>query len=91
MKNNTERAVLFAAAEDNLEMEHFFPAAVQTITPSQSAFSGSNTVAEVERQAIMATLENTGQNRTQAAKILDISVKTLRNKLKQYGVENANV
>jgi DNA-binding NtrC family response regulator len=90
MKNNTERAVLFAAAEDTLEMEHFFPAAVQTITPSQNAFTGSATIAEVERQAIMATLENTGQNRTQAAKILDISVKTLRNKLKQYGMSNAN-
>ncbi len=90
MKNNAERAVLFATTGDTLEMEHFFPPAVQSMTPSQSSFTGTTSIAEVERQAIMATLENTGQNRTQAAKILDISVKTLRNKLKLYGMENAN-
>jgi DNA-binding NtrC family response regulator len=43
------------------------------------------TVADMERELIMRTLEYSSQNRTQAAKVLDISVRTLRNKLKEYG------
>ncbi|MEW6501669.1 MAG: sigma-54-dependent transcriptional regulator [Thermodesulfobacteriota bacterium] len=39
---------------------------------------------EVERQMIMQALEKTGDNRTHAAKILGISVRTLRNKLNEY-------
>lgn len=89
MKNNTERAVLFATNSDEMRMEHFFPPEPAGATSSKVRFAGTATVAEVEREAIMATLDRTGQNRTQAAKILDISVKTLRNKLKSYGIEHA--
>jgi DNA-binding NtrC family response regulator len=38
----------------------------------------------MEREAILETLKQTGGNRTQTAKILGISVRTLRNKLKEY-------
>ncbi len=43
-------------------------------------------LAEVEKRQIFAALEKTNQNRTQAAKLLGISVRTLRNKLSEYGV-----
>jgi two-component system response regulator FlrC len=39
---------------------------------------------EVERQMIMQALQKTGDNRTHAARILGISVRTLRNKLNEY-------
>ncbi len=39
---------------------------------------------EVERLMIMKGLERTGGNRTQAAELLGISVRTLRNKLNEY-------
>jgi two-component system response regulator FlrC len=42
------------------------------------------TVAEVERGLIIDTLHEAGGNRTHAAVILGISIRTLRNKLKQY-------
>ncbi len=42
------------------------------------------TVAEVERSLIIDTLDHCLGNRTHAAKILGISIRTLRNKLKQY-------
>ena len=42
------------------------------------------TVAEVERDLIIDTLDHCLGNRTHAAKILGISIRTLRNKLKQY-------
>jgi len=45
---------------------------------------------EVERELIRVTLEACGQNRTQAAKLLGISVRTLRNKLNEYGMSSGD-
>lgn len=41
-------------------------------------------VAEVERSLILATLRQTEGNRTHAAHMLGISIRTMRNKLKEY-------
>ncbi len=49
------------------------------------------TVAEVERDLIIETLHHTLGNRTHAANILGISIRTLRNKLKQYMDEGVAV
>ena len=43
------------------------------------------TLAEVERLLIVDTLRHTLGNRTHAASILGISIRTLRNKLREYG------
>jgi len=51
--------------------------------PMVSALVGS-TVAEVEQQLILDTLSHCLGNRTHAANILGISIRTLRNKLKEY-------
>jgi DNA-binding protein Fis len=42
-------------------------------------------VADVEQQLILDTLTHCFGNRTHAANILGISIRTLRNKLKEYG------
>ncbi len=41
-------------------------------------------VASVERDLILATLDRTGGNRTHAAAILGLSIRTIRDKLAQY-------
>jgi transcriptional regulator of acetoin/glycerol metabolism len=42
------------------------------------------TLAELEKQHIFAALDHCKGNRTHAAKILDVSIRTLRNKLHEY-------
>lgn len=42
---------------------------------------------EMEKQHILRALERTGGNRTQAAALLKISIRTLRNKLHQYRID----
>lgn len=49
------------------------------------------TIADVERQMILNTLDHCLGNRTHAANILGISIRTLRNKITQYRDEGVNI
>ncbi|HCX67795.1 sigma-54 dependent transcriptional regulator [Parvibaculum sp.] len=49
------------------------------------------TVAEVEQDLILQTLDHCLGNRTHAANILGISIRTLRNKLKEYGEQGVPI
>ncbi|WP_027134280.1 sigma-54-dependent transcriptional regulator [Geminicoccus roseus] len=59
-------------------------------TPAVPALVG-RTVAEVERGLIIETLQRSSGNRTRAAVTLGISIRTLRNKLRQYAIEGARI
>src|SRR5271170_7866602 len=52
-------------------------------------FPVGTTVDAMERELILQTLNATGNNKTRAADLLGISLKTLHNKLKEYGTERA--
>jgi len=56
-------------------------------TPEGGSLQAGQSVSEMERKLIMATLDQTSGNRTHAAKLLGISLRTLRNKLREYRVE----
>jgi DNA-binding NtrC family response regulator len=58
------------------------PAAVEKDT---IRFHIGTTVEDAEKGLILRTLEHTRNNKTRAAEILGISLKTLHNKLKEYG------
>jgi DNA-binding NtrC family response regulator len=65
-------------------------AAVPVAPPPQDEmdavkFQIGTTVEEAEKGLILRTLEHTRNNKTRAAEILGISLKTLHNKLKEYG------
>lgn len=62
----------------------------QAVEVAETAgFQAGQSVDEMERKLIMTTLEQTNGNRTHAAKLLGISLRTLRNKLREYRVEEA--
>jgi DNA-binding NtrC family response regulator len=61
------------------------PAAVVPDSPDSVHFQIGTTVEEAEKGLILRTLEHTRNNKTRAAEILGISLKTLHNKLKEYG------
>jgi DNA-binding NtrC family response regulator len=52
-------------------------------------FPVGTTVDAMERELILQTLGATGNNKTRAAELLAISLKTLHNKLKEYGGDRA--
>ncbi len=59
-----------------------------SVESAESAgLQAGQSVDEMERKLIMTTLEQTNGNRTHAAKLLGISLRTLRNKLREYRVE----
>jgi DNA-binding NtrC family response regulator len=49
------------------------------------------TVDEIERELVLQTLARCDGNRTRAARVLGISVRTLRNKIRQYSGQGIDV
>ncbi|MDF1791353.1 MAG: sigma-54 dependent transcriptional regulator [Thalassobaculaceae bacterium] len=67
------------------------PASSAPATAGETGALVGRTVADVERHLIIDTLSHCLGNRTHAANILGISIRTLRNKVKQYTDEGFNV
>ena len=95
LENTMHRAVLMAVGDSISEDAIIL---TESMEASESAKNGGNgddfvgrTVADVEKNLIINTLKHTLGNRTHAANILGISIRTLRNKLKQYMEEGENV
>lgn len=84
LQNLIERLVLTCDSE-MIEPNHL-PLDVQESVLHQGLEAGM-TLSEAERLLILKTLEHTSQNRTKAADILGISIRTLRNKLNEYRKE----
>jgi DNA-binding NtrC family response regulator len=94
LRNTLERAIIVCDGA-MIEMKHLAPGFGQVVprAPVQEAnavrLGVGTTVAEAERLLILKTLEATNNNKTRAAEMLGISLKTLHNKLKEYGAQGA--
>jgi len=95
MRNTLERAIIVCDGAV-VETKHLPPGFGQSSLRS-SAEDGDTvhlgvgtTVEEAEKRLILKTLESTNNNKTRAAEILGISLKTLHNKLKEYGSATAD-
>jgi DNA-binding NtrC family response regulator len=54
--------------------------------PDQSLLQAGTPIRELERQLLETTLQLTGGNRTHAAEMLGISLRTIRNKIREFGL-----
>jgi DNA-binding NtrC family response regulator len=97
LRNVLERAVIMAG-EGAIQMAHLpydFGVSVgsrppaQVFEPDTVRLSVGTTVSDAEKALIQVTLQHTKNNKTRAAEILGISLKTLFNKLKEYGASEA--
>src|SRR6187397_686689 len=98
LENAMHRAVLIAASEAigpesiiapdgaRLEEQRAAPAVAHATFAAETVTRAlvGRTVADVERDLILETLKHCLGNRTHAANILGISIRTLRNKLNEY-------
>jgi DNA-binding NtrC family response regulator len=82
LRNVVERAVILAAGEF-IEAKHLPPLIAEASDAGKATLSlqPGTTVEEAEHKLILMTLEHTHDNKTRAAEILGISLKTLHNKL----------
>jgi DNA-binding NtrC family response regulator len=93
LRNILERAIIICEGT-MVELRHLppgfgAPPTRATVGSGDSVHLGvGTTVEEAERLLILKTLEATNNNKTRAAEILGISLKTLHNKLKEYGKDN---
>ena len=83
LENVIHRAVLLASG-DEIDAEAVSTGGPSPSGPGNTGSLVGRTVADVERDLIIDTLKHTFGNRTHAAKILGISIRTLRNKLNIY-------
>ena len=98
LENTMHRAVLLATGDEIGPEAIMLNSERATAAGSDAAGDAATTaglvgrtVADVERELIIDTLQHCLGNRTHAATILGISIRTLRNKLKQYGEQGFQV
>ena len=96
LKNAIERASVLAHG-DTIRLEHLPPDLGPSRDDDRSAgrreggrsvvtLPVGSTIEDSEREMIKSTLDHTSGNKTQAARILSISLKTLHNKVKKFGL-----
>jgi two-component system, NtrC family, response regulator AtoC len=85
LENAVQRAV---ALSNTIEIEVDDLVLPKVEGDAQPGPAAGTTVREMERQLICNTLQDTGGNRTKAARLLGISLRTLRNKLNEFGLQD---
>jgi len=89
LRNVMERAVILARTRW-IEPSHLpaYVSAGQRAGGESIVLAEGTTVAEAEREMIIRALRSTANNKAEAARRLGLDVKTIRNKLKAYGLDS---
>ncbi len=89
LRNIVERAVILAK-EGWIDPAHLPPyvSSQQDGPGSKIVLHSGSTLAEMEKSILVRTLKDTGYNKAEAARRLGVDVKTIRNRLKTYGLED---
>jgi len=86
LRNVIERAVIVSKGSI-ITVSDLPPNITENIqTGPEVSFKIGMSITDIEKEAIVKTLDYTAGNKTEAAKILGISLKTLHNKLKAYNL-----
>ena len=80
---NTLEGIIVLSVRDTIELADLPPYVSQLPSP-QLAIQPGMTMAEIEKEAIRRTLEQTCGHRAKTANILGLSVRTLHRKIKEY-------
>jgi DNA-binding NtrC family response regulator len=87
LRNVIERAVIICS-DETIERHHLAPYPLEQRKQARSEdtvlLPVGTPIEEVERRMILRTLQKTDNNKTRAAELLQISLKTLHNKLRLY-------
>jgi two-component system, response regulator FlrC len=89
LENTIQRAVALGREGELAPSDLGLDLLVAALLPRTAEVPSGVPLEVLERRAIDGTLDSVGGNRTRAARLLGISVRTLRNKLKQYREEAA--
>ncbi|MBI2391349.1 MAG: sigma-54-dependent Fis family transcriptional regulator [Deltaproteobacteria bacterium] len=84
LENAIERAVVLC--DSNLIDDEHLPFGSAPVAKGGGPRIPGSTMAEIERHAILATLEAVGGSTSKAAEMLDISVRTIQYRLHEYGL-----
>ncbi len=88
LKNIIQRAVVVGSSEVLKKEQFTMLFTHQNTTRTENVPMGEETIDGAEKSLIFSTLEKTGGNKTKAAELLNITTRTLRNKLNRYNAES---
>jgi len=88
--SNFMRRVVTMSSSTTIGLEHLAaefsrPLVLKTF-PAHGGLQPGTPIRELERQLLQTTLQLTGGNRTHAAEMLGISLRTIRNKIREFGL-----
>ena len=85
LENAIQHALVFSSGR-TIEPEHFPCSVTSASSEDRARFAGA-TLAEIERRAILTTLEAVGGCKAEAARVLGVSVRMIYYRLRQYAAE----